>query len=237
MLHALGAPPSLAVVVLAYFVGQVANTIPIPGAVSGGMVGVLLAFGVETDLALASVLAYRSVAIWLPAPIGLARANDRDGVGHGCAKDAGRVAQREGERAPRRARRRPARPRARPRSRADEPRARAIRRSPERQPAAGTALSASGSVFRANRMPERRRRRASDPRGKPSTARQGTRSVRVASRAPLAREGPDRQRCASDSRRTADTRGRGPAERDLGARAKSPAAGLRGRRRSHSSAT
>ena len=72
MLQALGAPPSLAVVVLAYFVGQVANTIPLPGAVSGGMVGVLLAFGVEADLALASVLAYRSVAIWLPAPIGLA---------------------------------------------------------------------------------------------------------------------------------------------------------------------
>jgi uncharacterized membrane protein YbhN (UPF0104 family) len=72
MLQALGAPPSLAIIALAYFVGQVANTIPIPGAVSGGMVGVLLAFGVETDLALASVLAYRSVAIWLPAPIGLA---------------------------------------------------------------------------------------------------------------------------------------------------------------------
>jgi hypothetical protein len=36
------------------------------------MVGVLLAFGVEADVALASVLAYRSVAIWLPAPIGLA---------------------------------------------------------------------------------------------------------------------------------------------------------------------
>jgi uncharacterized membrane protein YbhN (UPF0104 family) len=72
MLQALGTPPSLALVVLAYFVGQVANTIPVPGAVSGGMVGVLLAFGVEADLALASVLAYRSVAIWLPAPIGLA---------------------------------------------------------------------------------------------------------------------------------------------------------------------
>jgi putative heme transporter len=71
MLHALGAPPALAVIVLAYFVGQVANTLPIPGAVSGGMVGVLLAFGVEADLALASVLAYRSVAIWLPAPLGL----------------------------------------------------------------------------------------------------------------------------------------------------------------------
>jgi uncharacterized membrane protein YbhN (UPF0104 family) len=72
MLHALGAPPSLGVVVLAYFLGQIANTIPLPGAVSGGMVGVLLAFGVEADLALAAVLAYRAVAIWLPAPIGLA---------------------------------------------------------------------------------------------------------------------------------------------------------------------
>jgi uncharacterized membrane protein YbhN (UPF0104 family) len=71
MLHALGAPPSAAVLVLAYFVGQIANTIPVPGAASGGMVGVLLAFGVEADLALASVLAYRSVAIWLPAPLGL----------------------------------------------------------------------------------------------------------------------------------------------------------------------
>jgi uncharacterized membrane protein YbhN (UPF0104 family) len=72
MLHALGAPPSLAVVALAYFLGQVANTIPLPGAVSGGMVGVLLAFGTQADVALAAVLAYRAVAIWLPAPIGLA---------------------------------------------------------------------------------------------------------------------------------------------------------------------
>src|SRR4051794_17433810 len=72
MLHAFGAPPAFAVIVLGYFVGQVANTIPIPGAVSGGMVGVLLAFGVEADLALTSVLAYRAIAIWLPAPIGLA---------------------------------------------------------------------------------------------------------------------------------------------------------------------
>jgi putative heme transporter len=72
MLHAFGAPPSLAVVALAYFVGQAGNTVPIPGAVSGGIVGVLVAFGVGADVALASVLAYRSVAIWLPAGIGLA---------------------------------------------------------------------------------------------------------------------------------------------------------------------
>ncbi len=72
MLHAFGAPPSLAVVALAYFLGQAGNTLPIPGAVSGGIVGVLVAFGVGADVALASVLAYRSVAIWLPAGIGLA---------------------------------------------------------------------------------------------------------------------------------------------------------------------
>jgi uncharacterized membrane protein YbhN (UPF0104 family) len=71
MMQALGTPPALAIVVLGYFVGQIANTLPIPGAVSGGMVGVLLAFGVEADLALASVLAYRATAIWLPTPIGL----------------------------------------------------------------------------------------------------------------------------------------------------------------------
>jgi uncharacterized membrane protein YbhN (UPF0104 family) len=72
MLHAFGAPPPFVVIVLAYFVGQVANTIPIPGAVSGGMVGILVAFSVPADLALVSVLAYRAVAIWLPTPIGLA---------------------------------------------------------------------------------------------------------------------------------------------------------------------
>ena len=41
--QALGEPPALAVLAFAYFAGQVGNTIPIPGAVSGGMVGTLLA--------------------------------------------------------------------------------------------------------------------------------------------------------------------------------------------------
>jgi uncharacterized membrane protein YbhN (UPF0104 family) len=71
MLNAFGTAPSFAVVVLAYFIGQVANTIPVPGAASGGLVGVLLAFGVQADLAIVAVLAYRAVAIWIPAPIGL----------------------------------------------------------------------------------------------------------------------------------------------------------------------
>ena len=71
MLNAFGAAPPFAVVVLAYFIGQVANTIPVPGAASGGLVGVLLAFGVSADLAIVAVLAYRALAIWIPAPVGL----------------------------------------------------------------------------------------------------------------------------------------------------------------------
>ena len=71
MLHAFGGSPSLLVFVFAYFVGQAGNIVPVPGAVSGGIVGVLLAFGVDADVALVSVLSYRCVAIWLPAPVGL----------------------------------------------------------------------------------------------------------------------------------------------------------------------
>jgi len=72
MLDAFGSQVPLLVVVLAYFVGQAGNMVPIPGAVSGGITGVLLAFGIDADLALVSVLGYRAVAIWLPAPLGLA---------------------------------------------------------------------------------------------------------------------------------------------------------------------
>jgi uncharacterized membrane protein YbhN (UPF0104 family) len=72
MLHAFGAPPAVPVVILAYFVGQVANTLPLPGTVSGGIAGVLLAFGVPAGLALPAVLAYRTVAVWLPTPVAVA---------------------------------------------------------------------------------------------------------------------------------------------------------------------
>jgi uncharacterized membrane protein YbhN (UPF0104 family) len=72
MLHAFGSPPVLPVLALAYLVGQVANTLPIPGSVSGGTAGVLIAFGVPAELALPSVLAYRTVAVWLPTPVAIA---------------------------------------------------------------------------------------------------------------------------------------------------------------------
>jgi uncharacterized membrane protein YbhN (UPF0104 family) len=70
MFHALGTPPPAAVLVLAYFTGAIANTIPLPGLVAGGTTGVLLAFGVDISLALPAVFAYRAIALWLPAVLG-----------------------------------------------------------------------------------------------------------------------------------------------------------------------
>jgi hypothetical protein len=72
MLHALGSHPALPVVALAYFVGQVANTVPIPGSVSGGIAGVLIACGIPAEIALPSVLAYRTISVWLPTPLAIA---------------------------------------------------------------------------------------------------------------------------------------------------------------------
>jgi len=69
--HAVGSAPPLGVLVLGYFLGQVANTVPVPGAASTGMIGVFIALGVAGDLALAGVLVYRAIAIWLPAPAGV----------------------------------------------------------------------------------------------------------------------------------------------------------------------
>jgi uncharacterized protein (TIRG00374 family) len=73
--EAFGDSPAFAVLVMAYFVGMLANTLPLPGGVGGvdgGMIGVLLAFGVDPGLALISVLAYRGFAFWLPIAPGVA---------------------------------------------------------------------------------------------------------------------------------------------------------------------
>jgi uncharacterized membrane protein YbhN (UPF0104 family) len=72
MLHAFGQQPVLPAVVFAYFVGQIANTVPLPGSVSAGTTGVLVAFGVPAAAAIPAVLAYRAVAVWLPTPAALA---------------------------------------------------------------------------------------------------------------------------------------------------------------------
>jgi uncharacterized protein (TIRG00374 family) len=68
-LHAFGAPPPFAAIVMAYFIGQLANVIPLPGGiggVEGGMIGALIAFGAQGSLAILGVLAYRLISFWLP---------------------------------------------------------------------------------------------------------------------------------------------------------------------------
>jgi uncharacterized protein (TIRG00374 family) len=68
--HAYGAnPPPLAVIVMSYFVGMLANTLPLPGGVGGvdgGMIGAFAAFDVPFGYATVAVLTYRAFAFWLP---------------------------------------------------------------------------------------------------------------------------------------------------------------------------
>src|SRR3954451_11983055 len=91
--RAFGAAPSFAVITVAYFVGMLANTLPLPGGVGGvdgGMVGALIAFGVDPEAALLAVLAYRGFAFWLPiAPGALAYLGLRRTVARWAREDAG----------------------------------------------------------------------------------------------------------------------------------------------------
>jgi uncharacterized membrane protein YbhN (UPF0104 family) len=56
---------------MAYFLGTMFNVVPLPGALSGGLAGVLIALGTPAAPAIAAVLAYRTVAVWIPATAGL----------------------------------------------------------------------------------------------------------------------------------------------------------------------
>ena len=72
--HAFGGSPPIAVVVMAYFVGTLANIIPLPGGVGGvegGMIGSFIAFGVDGGTAVIAVLSYRALSFWLPTLPGL----------------------------------------------------------------------------------------------------------------------------------------------------------------------
>jgi uncharacterized protein (TIRG00374 family) len=73
-LAAFGQAPSFWVVAMAYLVGMLANALPIPGgfvAVEGGLVGMLLAFDVRpASVAIAAVIVYRAISLWVPALIG-----------------------------------------------------------------------------------------------------------------------------------------------------------------------
>jgi len=83
--RAFGDAPTAAVVTQIYFVGMLANLLPVPGgigAVEGGMVGASVALGVNGSLALIAVLTYRLIAFWLPSiPGGIAYFQLRRTVG------------------------------------------------------------------------------------------------------------------------------------------------------------
>jgi uncharacterized membrane protein YbhN (UPF0104 family) len=75
-LAAFGHPLSFWVVAMAYLVGMLANSLPVPGgflAVEGGLVGMLLLFGARpATQVIAAVLIYRAISLWVPAVIGTA---------------------------------------------------------------------------------------------------------------------------------------------------------------------
>ena len=95
--EAFGASPAVGVLVVGYFVGMLANTLPLPGGVGGvdgGMIGAFVAFGVDPAAAIVAVLAYRFFAFWLPiAPGAISFASLRRTVGKWEAEDAGELVE------------------------------------------------------------------------------------------------------------------------------------------------
>lgn len=73
-LAAFGHAPSFWVVAMAYLVGMLANSVPLPAgvvAVEGGLVGMLLLFKVRPAAdVIDAVLVYRAISLWVPALIG-----------------------------------------------------------------------------------------------------------------------------------------------------------------------
>ena len=67
--RAFGDSPPAAVIVQAFFLGMLGNLLPMPGGVGGvegGMIAAFAAFGVDSGLAVVSVLVYRAFTFWLP---------------------------------------------------------------------------------------------------------------------------------------------------------------------------
>jgi putative heme transporter len=74
-LHACGGSPPVAVVILAYMLGQLGNALPLPGGIGGVeplMLGILVASGVDAGIGAAGVVCYRAIAIGLQSLLGVA---------------------------------------------------------------------------------------------------------------------------------------------------------------------
>lgn len=71
--RAFGPAPPIAIVWLAYLIGELGGLIPVPGGIGGvdaGLVGTLALYNVPLTAATSAVLAYRAVALWVPAVLG-----------------------------------------------------------------------------------------------------------------------------------------------------------------------
>jgi uncharacterized protein (TIRG00374 family) len=71
--HAFGVAPPLAIIWIGYLIGELGGLLPVPGGIGGvdlGLVGALVLYHVPVGAATASVLAYRAIALWLPAIVG-----------------------------------------------------------------------------------------------------------------------------------------------------------------------
>ncbi len=73
--HALGVKVPLAVVVQGFFLGMVANLLPLApagvGAVDAGMIGAFVLFGIPEEAVFPAILIFRLVAFWMPIPPGV----------------------------------------------------------------------------------------------------------------------------------------------------------------------
>jgi len=73
--RAVGASPELALIGMAYLIGQLGNWLPLPGGIGGtelGLVGALVLYGLPALTATAAVLLYRVIELWIPAILGIA---------------------------------------------------------------------------------------------------------------------------------------------------------------------
>jgi uncharacterized protein (TIRG00374 family) len=73
--RAVGASPEVAVIGMAYLIGQLGNWLPVPGGIGGtelGLVGALVLYGFPALIATAAVLLYRVIELWIPAVLGIA---------------------------------------------------------------------------------------------------------------------------------------------------------------------
>ncbi len=71
---AFGGSPAIPILCIAYLIGELGGLIPIPGGIGGvdlGLVGTLVLYRVPVGLATAAVLAYRAIALIVPAAFGL----------------------------------------------------------------------------------------------------------------------------------------------------------------------